>query len=163
MAANEAFVDEHHAPGARVVESDEVTAGLYRDLQRLEVPWADVRESRRPSFRSRDAKEMRPRRTAQGHVCGRGRRGNARDRADFAGQQFLKRDFLFRREILGGAVHERNRQRPIRFEASVDRREVSEGLDEQERREHQHQRHCNLRDHEYALKAGPSPIDARAT
>ena len=76
-------------------------------------------------------------------------------RADFVGQQLLERDFLFRGEILRGAVEERDRKRSFRFEAGVDRRKVSEGLDEQQRREHQHQRHRNLRDHEPALEPGP--------
>src|SRR5207237_3452859 len=59
VTSNEAFVDQHHASGAGIVERGEITARPYRDLQRVEVPWADVRESRRLAFVPRHARDAK--------------------------------------------------------------------------------------------------------
>ena len=51
---------------------------------------------------------------------------------------------------------------PLLLEASVDGREVAESLDEEQRREDQHQRHRDLRNDEPALKSGAVAIDGQA-
>ena len=113
MTSNKAFVDQHHASGASVVEIVEVAAGPYRDLQRVEVAGTDVRESRRIAIVSsdaRDPKEMSPHLSAQRNVRRRSRCGDAGHRADFAGELLLTRKDLLGWERGGREIQERDRE-----------------------------------------------------
>ena len=163
VAAHEALVDHHHAPGSSRVLTGEVTARSDGDPQRGEVAGADIAEPRGALFaRVGVAEEVRPRGAAQRNVRRRCGRGNARDRADLARQLLLERDLPVGREILRQPVRELHDHRPIGVEADVDRGEISERLDEQQRGEDQHQRDRDLRNHEAALKSRAVAIDGHA-
>ena len=165
MTADEAFIDQHHAAGLRVVEILKVAAEPDRNPERVEVAGTDVREPRHPavvSGEARDAKEMSPGGAAERHMRRGGRGGDARHRPDFAGQQPLKRDPLLERECGGLEIQKRDRDGAVGFEAGVDRRQVPKALDKEQRRDDQYQRHGDLADNESALKSGPVAIESRA-
>ena len=73
---------------------------------------------------------MRPASAAEREPRRRGRRRNAGHRSDFGGESLLERDPLLEGEGPSLQIQERDRHRPVLFEAGLDGRQVSEGLHE---------------------------------
>ena len=166
MAADEAFVDQHHAPGSRV-RRDRRSHGrdADRDPQRVEVAGTDIGESRRLVARSpgpapgRNATTCRPLSgTWVDDAAAAARRAQSGFRSVSCSWNaiFCSAGSSCGRRSANETAIVRSASNPCRP------RQISKGLDEQQGGEDQHQRHRDLRDHEPALKSRPMAIDGQA-